>query len=174
MLSGEFLPSGVKLKWTSTEASEVDTLTDTGSTKEVSIANAVMLPHAPPLLLTTLDQNQSQLKIFPVYHINKCIKVSTLRARPYTTFWQSVCKNFSIIYRFLPEIQQRRKDELTLNAVEVNFKSWAQLLIRNSFKLLGKSVDCTLERRMPLDLCFYCTGVYWFAAAVHPDTWISW
>ena len=59
-----------------------------------------------------------------------------------------------------------------MNTVEVNFQAWAQLLIRHSLKLLGKSVDCTLERFMPLDLCFYCSGVWRFTVAVHPDTWI--
>lgn len=65
-----------------------------------------------------------------------------------------------------------RNDKLTLNTVEVNLKAWAQLCICYPFKLLGKSVDCTLERFMPLDLCFYCSGVYRFTVAAHPDSWI--
>lgn len=66
-----------------------------------------------------------------------------------------------------------KKEELTLNTVEVNFKAWAQLLIPHPFKLLGQSVDCSLKGIMPLDLCFYCSGVHRFAVAGHPDTWIG-
>lgn len=64
----------------------------------------------------------------------------------------------------------KEKEALTLNTVEEKFKAWAQHWICNSFKLLGQSDDCTLERFMPLDLCFYCRGVYRFTLAAHPDT----
>lgn len=63
---------------------------------------------------------------------------------------------------------------LTLNAVEVNLQAWTQLLIRHTLKLLGESVDCTLERFMPPDLCFYGNGVNRFTVAGHPRRWIGW
>lgn len=67
------------------------------------------------------------------------------------------------------KLQSLIRNDLTLNAVEKNFEAWAQLLVLHPFKLLGKSVDCTLEGVMPLDLCFNCSRIDWFAAAAgHP------
>lgn len=68
--------------------------------------------------------------------------------------------------------EQKQKEDLTLNAVKVNFKAWAQLWIPHFFKLLRKSDESALKRFMPLDLCSYCSGVRRFTVAVHPDTWI--
>lgn len=65
------------------------------------------------------------------------------------------------------------KYELTLNAVEVNFKARAQLWILHPFKLLEEPVDCILEGFIPLDLCFYRRGENRFTVAGHPHAQIS-